>query len=72
MLFVFLGLEWEEGVLEYYKNSKYSISTPSYTDTCKPICSNAVGRWQHYQYHMQPVMGLLKSHIERFGYDTKS
>lgn len=67
-LLEFIGLDWDKRILNYYQNKKYTTSTPSYHDTCKPVYSRAIGRWRHYKEHMQTALPFLHSHIENFGY----
>ncbi len=50
----FLNLEWNENCLEFYKQ-KRSVQTASDTQIIKPIYSSSIGRWKHYQKHLQAL-----------------
>ena len=69
-LFSFLELDWRKEVLEYHKQKKHSVATPSYSDIAQPVYTRASGRWRNYKSQLQPVMGLLQPYIEAFGYDS--
>jgi tetratricopeptide (TPR) repeat protein len=49
---------------------KQFIATPSYAQVIQPVNSVAVGRWQAYREHFEPVLPILQPWIERFGYDA--
>jgi hypothetical protein len=49
---------------------KQFIATPSYAQVVQPVNSAAVGRWQAYREHFEPVLPILQPWIERFGYDA--
>jgi len=68
-LIAFLGLEWEEGVLDYHKqkNRRFS-STPSYQDITRPVYSRSKGRWRNYQPHIESALEILEPYVARFGY----
>jgi len=65
----FLGLPWDSRILGYHKNTGYKADTPSYEDTGRPLFSSAMGRWRHYESHLQPVVATLQPYVERFRYD---
>ncbi len=69
-IFDFLGIEWNENILEYHKKKSRTISTPSYQDVSKPVYTRASGRWKNYQQQLQPVMDRLQPYIEVFGYNA--
>jgi tetratricopeptide (TPR) repeat protein len=66
----FLGVEWNDAVLEYDKTARERtrISTPSYHQVTEKIYTRASGRWQRYRKHMEPVLDILAPHAERHGY----
>jgi len=66
----FLGLNWEDGILEFHGAAKQrKITTPSYRQVVKPIYRQAVGRWRNYRKHLQPVLPELAPFVKAFGYD---
>jgi tetratricopeptide (TPR) repeat protein len=69
-LFEFLGLPWENQVLDHQKTAKDRgyIRTPSYAQVTEKIYSSASGRWQRYRSQMTEVLPILEPWIDRFGY----
>lgn len=50
--------------------SKGFISTPSYSQVVEPLNKKAVGRWQRYHEHLEPVLPRLKPAMDRWGYEA--
>lgn len=50
----FLGLDWHDGCLEFYKQRR-SVNTASDTQVIQPLYSSSIGRWKHYRRHLQPL-----------------
>lgn len=69
-LFDFLGLDWEEGVLDHQKTAadRGFIRTPSYAQVMEPIYSSASGRWKRYEPQMREILPILAPWAERYGY----
>lgn len=69
----FLGLEWNDAVLEYDKTarSKERINTASYQQVTEKLYTRASGRWLRYREQMKPVLDILAPHAERYGYSVK-
>ncbi|ALJ15728.1 tetratricopeptide repeat-containing sulfotransferase family protein [Sphingopyxis macrogoltabida] len=69
-LFHFLGLDWEEGVLDHQKTAveRGFIRTPSYAQVTEPIYSSASGRWKRYEPQMREILPILAPWVERYGY----
>ncbi len=67
----FLGVPWEPAVLDYTGRvaERGRINTNSYHQVAEPVYARASGRWRAYRAQLEPHMGLLAPHIERFGYD---
>ena len=66
-----LGLPWDERVLGYRQRLKEEkrVSSPSYEAVARPIHTQAIGRWQHYERLLAPVLKTLKPYLREFGYD---
>ena len=65
----FLGLAWEPGVLDYRERLKEKpVASPTYEAVSKPLYTSAIGRWQHYQEWLEPVLPVLQPAIEAFRY----
>jgi tetratricopeptide (TPR) repeat protein len=69
-LFEFLGLDWQDSVLDHQKTAaeRGFIRTPSYAQVMEPIYSSASGRWKRYESHMREVLPILAPWVERYGY----
>ena len=66
----FLGLAWEEGVLNYQRTAQQRlIMTPSYEQVIQPIYTKAIDRWKNYAEYFDPgIISILKPYLEKFGY----
>jgi tetratricopeptide (TPR) repeat protein len=67
----FLGLPWDPAVLDYPGRAieRGRINTNSYHQVTEPVYARSSGRWRAYRAQLEPYMGLLSPHIERFGYE---
>lgn len=66
----FLAIDDPAPMARYAEHArgKAFISTPSYAQVTTGIHARAVGRWQAYREHFEPVLPLLRPVIERLGY----
>jgi hypothetical protein len=69
-LIAFLGLEWDERVLDHQRTAKErgTIVTPSYDQVTEPVTARASGRWKRYGEQLEPVLPILLPWAERLGY----
>jgi hypothetical protein len=68
--FDFLGLPWEDGVLNYRDRLKdKTVGSPTYEAVSQPLYTRAIGRWRNYEEFLAPCMEVLKPSIEAFGYE---
>lgn len=72
-LFEFLGLEWDERVLDHQSTARRRghIKTASYAQVVEPIYTRSAGRWRNYRKHLEPILPTLQPWIEKFGYEMK-
>ena len=71
-LFEFLGLGWEDAVLDYRSAARARyIVTPSYHQVVQPVYDSSRGRWRRFRAEMAPVLGLLQPFVAAFGYDEE-
>ncbi len=61
-LLAFLGLEWQDACLEFFKNDK-PIQTLSQHQVKQPIYTSSVARWKRYE----PFLGELFEHLKAGG-----
>ena len=68
----FLGLPWDERVLDHQGTAlrRGPIVTPSYAQVAQPIYRRAAGRWQRYRDQLAPVLPILAPWAELMGYET--
>ncbi len=71
-LFDFLGLEWEDQVLDHQKtaSARGYIRTPSYAQVTEPVYATASGRWTRYRPWFNEVLPILEPWITRYGYSS--
>ena len=55
----FLGLDWEPGCLEFYRNPRL-VHTASLDQVRQPIYRNAVGRWRRHADGLRPLLEALE------------
>ena len=68
-LLKFLGLPWDDAVLEYYRHAaKRNINTPSYSQVTQKIYTSARYRWLRYEKYLDPMLARLQPFIDEFGY----
>ncbi|HEX2668671.1 MAG TPA: sulfotransferase [Gammaproteobacteria bacterium] len=54
-----LGLPWDKRCLEFASQPD-AISTASVWQARQPLYAGSVGRWRHYERHLQPLLATLK------------
>ncbi|OAN66438.1 hypothetical protein A7X12_12280 [Sphingomonas sp. TDK1] len=69
-LFQALELPWDASVLAHRDTARKRgvISTASYAQVTEPLYRRAVGRWQRYRRHLEPVLPTLRPWIQQLGY----
>ena len=51
----YLGLPWDSACLRFHENRR-AVHTASVTQVRKPIYSNSVARWKHFEKHLGPLL----------------
>lgn len=73
-LFDALGLPFEARCLEFHRRASHSAwrysPTPSYRDVNRPVTEAAIGRYRHYQNHLQPLAERFAKMLALTGYDA--
>jgi len=65
----FLGLEWDEGVMDFAAKARTrGISTPSASQVARGLNREGQGVWRRYREQMAPVLPQLDPWVQRFGY----
>jgi tetratricopeptide (TPR) repeat protein len=52
------GLDWEASCLEFDRN-RDAVATASAVQVRQPIYASSVGRWRHYQAHLEPALTVF-------------
>ncbi len=70
-IFDFLEIPWDHSVHKFNQHAKSlrGIHTPSYHQVAEPIYTRSLYRWKNYAGYLKPILGILKCHVENFGYD---
>ena len=58
-LMEFLGLEWEEGQMDFFKKER-PVFTCSKWQVRQPIYKTSRDRWRRYEEFIEPLLPLLK------------
>ena len=61
-LIEFLGLEWTEECLQFYK-SKFVARTISYDQVTRKMYTTSDGRWRNYEEHLGPLADRLSEYL---------
>ena len=56
----YCGLQWDDRCLRFYESDRL-ISTASYHQVRQPLYTRSVGRWHHYERHLEPLRRALGS-----------
>lgn len=54
----FCGLEWDDRCLRFHESGRIA-KTASYDQVRRPIYSQSIGRWSHYEKHLAPLLAAL-------------
>jgi tetratricopeptide (TPR) repeat protein len=59
-LLEYCGLDWDERCLSFW-NTRRVVRTASTVQVRKPISTQAIGRWRHYEAHLGPLKKMIAS-----------
>jgi len=57
-LIEFLGLDWEPSCLAFHRTER-PVYSASLWQVRQPVYGHSVGRWRHYERHLQPLFDVL-------------
>lgn len=57
-LIAFVGLDWEPACLKFQRSGG-AVTSASLWQVRRPLYTNSIGRWQHYERHIAPLLGLF-------------
>ncbi|MGE0724182.1 MAG: sulfotransferase [Alphaproteobacteria bacterium] len=60
-IIAFLELPWDERCLAVHDNRRL-VDTSNFAAVRRPINSEAIGRWRHYERHLEPMLRGLRGH----------
>ena len=58
-LIEYIGLEWDENCLDFYKNER-AIKTMSFDQVRQKIYTGSVKRWEKYQKFLNPLINIIE------------
>jgi tetratricopeptide (TPR) repeat protein len=65
----FLGLPWEQGVLDFYRRAEEKIvRSPTSEAVTENVHQRAMYRWKNYEKHLGPALDALEPFLNRWGY----
>jgi len=62
----FVGVEWDEKCLEFYKNKRYA-RTASYAQVTEKLYTRSVFRYKNYENNIQEIIPILEPAIKNTG-----
>ena len=62
-LIQFIGLDWDPGVMEFYKQER-AVRTASVWQVRQPIYQTSRARWKHYEDLLGPLYSVLNEYEE--------
>ena len=60
------NLPWHEECMQFYDSSRF-VETASRDQVSRPIYTDSIGRWKHYQQYLAPLINVLSD--TRYGLD---
>ena len=60
-LLSFMGIDWEDGVLDFHKNTR-SVITASSVQVRKKIYKGSSQEWENYKEHLGPMLKILEDY----------
>ena len=57
-LLEFCGLSWQDECLNFHATKRY-VHTASYDQVRQPLYDSSVGRWRHYERHLNGLLEML-------------
>ncbi|MBV8913870.1 MAG: sulfotransferase, partial [Acetobacteraceae bacterium] len=63
----FIGVPFREGCLRFHENRRFA-RTASYAQVSEKLYARSCFRYRNYMRHLEPVIPILESVIDRLGY----
>ena len=58
-LIAFLGLDWEAACLNFHRTERAVVNASAW-QVRQPLYQRSVGRWRHYERHLEPLLDVLR------------
>jgi len=68
-LLEYIGMPWDDACLQHHKSARV-VNTASYEQVTQKIYTSSLYRYRNYHEAVQPLIPILESTIEHFGYTT--
>ncbi len=65
----YIGMPWDDACLQHHKSARV-VHTASYEQVTQKIYTSSLYRYRNYHEAVQPLIPILESTIEHFGYTT--
>jgi tetratricopeptide (TPR) repeat protein len=66
----FVGEKFDPKCLQFHENQRYA-RTASYAQVTERLYDRSRFRHRHYRKHLEPIIPILQSHIDRLGYTVE-
>jgi tetratricopeptide (TPR) repeat protein len=63
----YIGMPWDDACLQHHKSARV-VKTASYEQVTQKIYTSSLYRYRNYHEAVQPLIPILKTTIEHFGY----
>jgi tetratricopeptide (TPR) repeat protein len=57
-IIAFSGLSWDPACIDF-QSARRAVDTASHSQVRQPIYDSSVGRWRHYEKHLEPLFAAL-------------
>jgi Flp pilus assembly protein TadD len=68
-LLEFCGLPWNEACLQFQQTDR-AVLTPSKWQVRQPLYHSSIGRWRHYEAHIEPLRVALQAQGVKVDFDV--
>ena len=66
----YVGAPWDDACLQHHKSNRV-VKTASYEQVTQKIYTSSLYRYRNYHEAVKPIIPILESTIEQFGYSTE-
>ena len=68
----FIGVEWSDAMRDFHRaETGLGVQSPSQAQIRRPLNPDSIDVWRRYRTHLSPVLPILRTWAERFGYPAE-